>query len=383
MKSGQGGPGQEGPVDVDIEVDRGELDWVRVVDPGPVSLGQGEARIAVDRFGFSSNNVTYAVVGELLRYWEFFPASPPEAGDDTAWGRIPVWGFGDVVESRSPELAEGERLFGYYPMSSELVIVPGRSQERRITDIAAHRAEMPGAYNSYQRCPADPFYRADREELQMLLYPLFYTSFVIDDFLVDNGDFGAEQIVVSSASSKTAIGEAFLAHGRGRRVVALTSPGNIEFTRSLGVYDHVTAYGDVGTLERVPSVYVDVAGNADVRHAVHTHFVDLLRHSMTVGDTHWDHQASTGDDPLPGPSPRFLFAPTQIAKRTKEWGADELNARAAAAWDRFCDWVPGWLELQNISGPDELIDVYRRFLDGQVDPAVGYVCALTERGGAR
>lgn len=368
---------------MDIEVGRGELSKVRIVDPAPASLGEAEARIAIDRFGFSSNNVTYAVVGELLRYWEFFPASSSDAGDETVWGRIPVWGFGEVVESRSPELVEGERLFGYFPMSSKLVIVLGRSQERTVTDIAAHRADMPRAYNSYRRCPADPFYQADREELQMLLYPLFYTSFVIDDFLVDNGDFGAGQVVISSASSKTAIGEAFLAHGRGSRVVALTSPGNVEFTRSLGVYDDVKTYDDVDTLERVRSVYIDVSGNADVLHAVHNQLADLLGHSMTVGDTHWDHQASATSDPLPGPSPQFLFAPTQIAKRTNEWGGDELNARVAAAWGRFCDWVPGWLELRHVSGPDELISVYRQFLDGHVDPALGYVCALTGGGGAR
>jgi hypothetical protein len=268
-------------------------------------------------------------------------------------------------------------------MSTELVIVPGRAQERTVTDIASHRAEMPRAYNAYQRGAADPLYRADREELQMLLYPLFYTSFVIDDFLVDNGDFGAEQLVVSSASSKTAIGEAFLAHGRGRRVVGLTSPGNVDFTRSLGVYDEVTTYDDTGILERVPSVYIDVSGNADVLRAVHTHLADLLYHSMTVGDTHWDHQASAADDPLPGPSPRFLFAPTQIAKRTKEWGADGLNAKVATAWDRFTEWVPGWLELHHVSGADDLIDLYHRFLDGHVDPALGYVCTLSSVGGTQ
>ena len=365
---------------MDIEVARGELDRVRVVDRPPQLLGEGEARIAVDRFGFSSNNVTYAVVGEMLGYWRFFPAAPPDPGDDTPWGRIPVWGFGDVVESMAPDLAEGQRLFGYYPMATGLVIVPGRSQDRRVADLSAHRAEMPSAYNSYQRCPGDPFYRADREELQMLLYPLFYTSWVIDDFLVDNSDFDAEQVVISSASSKTAIGEAFLAYGRGCRVVALTSPANLEFTQSLGVYDQVTAYDATSDIDRVPSVYIDVSGNADVLHGVHAHLDDMLRHSMTVGDTHWDHQPSAASQPLVGPSPQFLFAPTQIAKRTKEWGADELNAKVAEAWDRFCEWVPGWLRLQRISGPDALIEVYRQFLEGAVDPAVGYVCALSTNG---
>lgn len=362
---------------MDIEVVRSELTRVRTVERPPAPLAEGEARIAVDRFGFSANNVTYAVVGDLLRYWEFFPASPPDPGDDVAWGRIPVWGFGQVVESRSDELGTGERLFGYLPMSDELVIQPGRSQDRTVTDRSPHRADLPSAYNSFQRCATDPLYRADREDLQMLLYPLFFTSFVMDDFLVDHDDFGAEQIVVSSASAKTAIGAAFLAHGRGRRLVALTSPGNVAFTRSLGVYDDVLTYDRVGHLDVVPSVYVDVAGNADLLGEVHRHLAAVLAHSMTVGDTHWDAPSPTSREPVPGPGPEFLFAPTRIAKRIEDWGPDELNARVAEAWDRFTDWVPSWLTLEQLTTADELIAVYRRFLEGRVDPALGYACTLT------
>jgi len=368
---------------VGIEVARGDLHRSRVVMAAAPSLGDGEARLRVDRFGFSSNNVTYAVVGEALRYWDFFPAADAAEGDATTWGRIPVWGFGDVVETRSPDVTVGERLFGYYPMSSELVIVPGRAGAQTVSDISAHRAEMARAYNSYQRCRADPMYRADREGLQMVLYPLFFTSFVIDDFLSDNGDFGSEHVVISSASAKTAIGTAFLLHGRGRRVVGLTSAANTEFVLSLGVYDDVVTYSDAGTLEAVASVYIDVSGNEDLRRVVHGRLGDALRHSMIVGDTHWDHQPAPVSEPLPGPAPRFLFAPKQIAKRTAQWGAEELNTRVAGAWDRFTSWVPTWLELRHVSGTGPVTDLYDMFVSGKVDPTIGYVCALDAGGSAR
>lgn len=32
-----------------------------------------------------------AVMGDAVRYWEFFPADEP-------WGQIPVWGFAELVE---------------------------------------------------------------------------------------------------------------------------------------------------------------------------------------------------------------------------------------------------------------------------------------------
>ena len=45
--------------------------------------------------------------------------------------------------------------------------------------------------------------------------PLFFTSFMLADQLEDNDWFGAEVLVLSSASSKTAYGTAFLLRGQG------------------------------------------------------------------------------------------------------------------------------------------------------------------------
>ncbi len=311
---------------MDIEVVRNDLDRVRVVDDER-PVGDGQARIGVDAFALTTNNITYAVAGDLLRYWEFFPPAPvdPDA-PDLVWGRIPVWGFGTVTESRSGELREGERLYGYFPMGSDLVVVPGRADERGVSDLAAHRAPMAGAYNRYVRTAADGRYRPDREAHQMVLYPLFFTSFLIDDFLSDNGDFGAGRVIVSSASAKTSIGAAFLAHERGLHVVGLTSPGNVAFVEGLGVYDQVVVYDDVDDLPAGASVYVDVAGNRDVRFAVHRRLGDELTSSMAVGDTHWDHVDQVEED-LPGPSPEFFFAPGQISKRNEDWGASDSTRR--------------------------------------------------------
>ncbi len=361
---------------MDIEVARSDLAEWRVVEPGSPALTEGQARLTVDRFGFSSNNVSYAVIGDLLRYWEAFPASPPAPGDDTVWGRVPAWGFADVVETRSPHVAVGERLFGFVPMSTELVVEPGRPTATEVADVSAHRSVLAGPYNSYRRCAADPVHRPDGEELQMLLFPLFFTSFVIDDFVADHGDFGAAQVVISSASAKTALGAAHLLHVRGVRTVGLTSPGNAGFCRSLGVYDDVVVYGDVDSLDQVPSVFIDVSGDQRLVSAVHRRLADGLAHSMIVGDTHWDSPPPDDGDPRPGPAPAFLFAPSQITKRNREWGADVLAARMGEAWDRYAAWVAGWITLERATGPEAVIEVFRTHLAGRVDPRVGTICTL-------
>jgi NADPH:quinone reductase-like Zn-dependent oxidoreductase len=356
-----------------VDVARAELSRVRLSEPTDAALEEGQACVRVTAFALTANNITYAVFGEAMRYWDFFPV---EGDDQAEWGRIPVWGFGEVVESRSPHAAVGERLYGYFPMASSLVITPGRADGRGLSDVAPHRAEMASAYSRYVRCAADPLYRADREAHQMLLYPLFFTSFLIDDYLQSNGDFGAAQIVVSSASSKTAIGVARLAHERGAHVVGLTSPAHVEFVAHLGIYDEVRPYDEAPQLELVPSVYVDIAGNRDVLSAVHQRLAGALAHSMAVGGTHWDHEASAGPEDVPPPAPAFFFAPTQISVRSKEWGREELDRRMGEAWSHFADWADTWIELRRAAGASEVTAVYQDLLTGHPDPRAGFICSL-------
>ena len=48
----------------------------------------------MDKFALTANNVTYAAFGDAMHYWKFFP------GPDDESGRVPVWGFADVADSR-------------------------------------------------------------------------------------------------------------------------------------------------------------------------------------------------------------------------------------------------------------------------------------------
>jgi Protein of unknown function (DUF2855) len=360
---------------MELEVDRSDLHRTRILDDAPLALPATGARVRVDAFALTSNNITYAAFGDVLQYWDFFPASATDGGPAN-WGRVPVWGFADVVESNVPELAIGRRIYGYFPMAEELVVEPGRFDDRAFQDLAPHRQSMAATYNRYLFADADPIYAPDRESHQMVLWPLFFTSFLIDDFLADNEMFGASTIVLSSASSKTAIGTAFLLASRpDLHVVGLTSAANVEFVRSLGCYRDTIAYEDVGAAGAADAVFVDIAGNADVRAAVHGHFADRLRYSMVVGGTHWDHQPAVQEAPI-GPNLEFFFAPTQVAKRAQDWGQAALDKRVGEAWRRYTGFVDSWLEFASRVGAREVEETYQTLLAGQVDPRIGYVCSM-------
>src|SRR2546423_15666123 len=149
-----------------------------------------------------------------------------------------------------------------------MVITPGRVIPREFVAAAPHRAPLPGAYNGYRRVDTDASEDPAYEYHRMVLWPLFFTSFLIDDFLDDNAFFGAEAVVVSSASSKTAIGTAFLLHQRPPiEVIGLTSARNVAFVEGLGVYDRVVPYDDADGLGAERAAFIDIAGNAEVRDA--------------------------------------------------------------------------------------------------------------------
>ena len=357
---------------MDIETKRNDLAESRVVDLPPAELAEGQSRLRVDCFALTTNNVTYGVFGDMLRYWAVFPASD----EPEVWGRIPTWGYAECVESRSADLAVGERIYGFMPMSEQFVITPGRATDRGLFDVAEHRHGLAGTYNSYQRCATDPLYRADRESHQMLLYPLFFTGYIVDDFIIDNDDFGAQQVIISSASAKTAIGAAMLLNRRSMKVIGLTSASNLAFVESLGIYDQVLTYDAVASIAQVPSVYVDIAGNQDVLFDVHAHLDGVLKHSMVVGNTNWSAETSANVAELPAPAPEFLFAPTQIAKRTQEWGREGLDARMGEAWNAYSDWADGWITFEKFNGAGEVLDAWEKIRNGSLDPAAGYICSM-------
>jgi Protein of unknown function (DUF2855) len=355
---------------VDFELNRQDLHDTRIVDGDPPVPQDGEALLVIESFGLTSNNITYAVFGDGMNYWGFFPASDP------AWGKLNVWGYARVEESKHPDLAAGTRVYGYLPCASHLVVVPDRIDTKGFIDAAPHRAGLPSAYQSYRNVDTDPVYSADREAEHILFFPLFFTSFLIDDFLADETFFGADTVVISSASSKTAIIAAYLLAKRdGIQIVGLTSAGNREFVESLGVYDALYLYDDVAQLPGERAVYVDISGDGAIKRDVHARYGDGLAHSAAVGMTHWT-QMAPGEGELAGPKPVFFFAPDRITKRGADWGTAQLDQRVADAWKPFAQWASGWLRVDKVSTAAEIQRAYLELLDGKLDPTAGTIVDL-------
>lgn len=340
-------------------------------------LKQGEALMRISRLALTTNNITYAAFGETphLRYWDFYPTHAAE------WFHMPAWGFAEVVESTVEGLAPGERFYGFWPIASHVVMQPIRVSERGFYDGAEHRLELTSAYNQYQRIGTDAAYRAADENYQMLLRPLYITSYMLGDFLDDNGFFGAKQIVVSSASSKTAYGTAFALESNPHiKLIGLTSASNTTFVKQLGCYQDAVAYAELATIDpSVPTLYVDFSGSNSLRRDIHEHFQGNLMYDCYAGSAQ-NHDYTTDDAALSGPQPQPYFAPYQIKKRNADWGAAEVTRRfnesQLAFIRRVSDAQKPWMKVNERHGIEDAQKLAQALIKGDIDPLAGNAVVL-------
>ena len=345
-----------------LSIDTADITRVKVVETESRPLEDGEARLAIRRFALTANNITYAVFGEIMQYWRFFPA---EDG-----GRLPVWGFADVTESKADGIEAGERIYGYFPASDELIVQPGEITKGSFVDETAHRSGLPEVYNRYRRCANDPGYEPGREQFQQALQPLFLTSWLIDLHLRDTGFSGAAQASLTSASSKTALALAWCI-GADRPedvgIEAITSARSKPFVETTGFYDSITLYDDLKDLTAQPKrILIDFAGDAKINAAIHGALGDDLAANIRVGAAHWEESAPPKD--LPGPKPAFFFAPDHAVKRMKDWGNAEFLRRYSAAWAAFSDDAHGLFDTLEKPGADGALDAYKQLV-GNTAPA--------------
>lgn len=346
-----------------LEVSRDDIRNTRLVpSENPSALAANSIVLRLDSAALTSNNISYALSGDLLDYWGFFPT-------EQGWGRLPVMGFGTVVRSANPDIAVGNRYFGFFPLGSHHMVHATVSRSGFI-DSSPWREKHATVYKNFD--VAQP---TNHDDALLIFRGLFLTSFLLEDFLREQGHFGAQQVVITSASSKTSIALAHcLQTFSNLRVIGLTSSRNLSFVENVGDYDGVVTYDRLDAIEKVPSVVVDMAGNASVVAELHSLLSGFVMHSSSVGATHWD--APRGTIHIPDPRPEFFFAPSQVAKRNKDWGREVVNQRMTEALELFIQGSTRWLTIQHTNGADAVERLYGEIVAGRVDPRLGHIVSF-------
>ena len=358
---------------------KSDLSKTRILETQNSDIQEEEISVSIESFAFTSNNVTYGVAGNTIGYWQFFKTTE-DANNE--WGCIPVWGYAKIIKSNVEELNVGERLFGYFPPGDILNLKPIKVTDQGFIDGKEHRKDLPAVYNNYLRLSGDVNYDDKLDNIRSLLFPLHITSFCICDALEDHAYFGAEQIIVISASSKTAIG---LAQGLQDAssvpsIIGLTSQKNLEFVKNLNCYDEVITYDCLSDVNsNLKSVMVDMAGSREILGTLHGSLADKMLKCLTVGMTHWDNEV-TAEDALGQAMLRerteFFFAPAHIQKRVKDWGHEGYNQKTSEFMKTRSIQSADWMQIKKIIGLENFISTYEKFVSGNINPSEGIIVEL-------
>lgn len=357
-------------------VNKTDFGDVSIVNYDEGALPDGQIRVDIGPFALTANNVTYMVTGDQIGYWSVFNPAAYDLTKDKGQGRMPVWGYGVVRETRYPGIEVGAEIYGFFPIAKSMDMQPGRLSKHGFADIAEHRSGLHGLYSSYSFTAADPSY-AVHTDLQPVLRPLFTTSFLIDDFLVDEDFFGAEQVLLLSASSKTALGAAYCLKARGRLpVVGLTSEGNKNFVEGTDFYNRVFTYDTITDMNPdLKTVVVDMSGNMGVIRNLEDHFEENLTYICRVGISHWQEAAKAPPKRTATPT-AFFFAPDRAKQRIEDWGQAGFAQNLAARWMPFLDSAKDWLSIENQDGIEAVLENYKDLLNGKSGPSKGYLFSL-------
>ena len=352
-------------------VNRSDFADVALVTANNTALADGFIRVSVGPWALTANNITYMAVGEQIGYWQFF--EPAKYGIEMdGFGRMPVWGYAEVIESKCTDVSVGTLIYGFLPICQTFDMKPVKSTPLSFQDGNDHRTALHPVYNGYTFVDKDPSFAAHRE-LQPVLRPLFTTSFLIDDFLADETFLGAEQVLLLSASSKTAVGTAYCLKQRDNiKVTGLTSEGNKSFTQGTGFYDGVFTYDTITDMNPdVKTVVVDIAGNGKVMATIYDHFEENILYNCMVGKSHWD--GAPPKKAALGAPPVMFFAPDRVKQRMTDWGGNRFAKNLAARWLPFCENAKNWLDIEENHEVTEFLKSYKDFLEGHANPAKGYL----------
>lgn len=331
--------------------------------------------IKIDFFSFTANNATYAALGDSYKYWNFYPTR-----DAASFGSIPVWGYGTVIQSNT-NIKQGEHIFGYFPPSRFVVFNPIKINP---DNFIVSRPDLPQdrlVYNTYIRTNHSYSFKSlvGYEDVISVFWPLFATGYYLADMITCK-NFKVDKIIVTSASSKTAMSFAysFKLFGNKQPLIALTSHQNLDFVKSLKLYDQVFSYNQVKEISG-SCIITDFAGNQDLNTSLEKHLGKNRHHTISVGMSHFNPNSKlVGFDKEIDSNKRseIFFAPSFVQQRYRELGKDVAKKREDDDWIRVVPVAKHWIKMEKVFGVEGALDVVRLVIDGKGDPKVGYVLSM-------
>ncbi|KAL0934360.1 uncharacterized protein CTRU02_211159 [Colletotrichum truncatum] len=149
-------------------------------------LGPSSIRARSSLISITSNNLSYAKLGDYLQWWSTWPVplnAPAPYNNQDEWGIVPAWGFGRVRESTIDSIPAGSLLYGCWPTSTHAVDLKLQSHEAKghFVEVSEHRQGLGNIYNRYNIVDET----AKSEEFRAILanaFPIWHAGYLINRF---------------------------------------------------------------------------------------------------------------------------------------------------------------------------------------------------------
>lgn len=260
-------------------------------------------------------------------------------------------------------------------MADRFVAEPGKITEHGFRDMASHRQANAAIYNNYDFISKNARIKPGMDYLP-IIRPLFTTSYLLYHFFNDNQSFGAKQVILTSASSKTAMAMAAVLKDHqsemGIKIIGTTSSGNKSFVESTGFYDEVYSYNDVDQIKNISTSVADFSGNKQFLLQLDEFLGDELKFISAIGLTDWE----SNNDPAPVAKAKFFFAPTYAQEKFNQWGVAEGTRMIQKAMMKFIAQVAPMIQLNRQKDLDSLKQHFDDMVKGNVNPKEGLLINL-------
>lgn len=335
-----------------------------------IELSSGAMLVHIERFGFSCNNLASAMAPGVASVW---PQAFAAEGDNLL---LPVWGIAQVVAANNAEYEVDDWIFGCFPMSRYCLLDPSVEPLDRYA-IGIDPLLNPSVENLPVLVNAGPE-SLNEVDLQIMLRPLLMAAFMVLEELTESQFWHCQQIIVSCASSKTAMGLSYFLQEyfhtatalERPAIIGLTSESKQEFVRTHGHYDRVESYENFRQLDQADTVLMDFSGNFKMQRMLMYYLKERLIHAYALGACHWGEQ-DAGEVIT---SCEYFSALDFYYQR--QAGSSDLNTRFQQSWPGASAAFTEWLKPLAVNGPEGVRWVYEQILAGTSQPDVAYLCKL-------
>lgn len=304
-----------------------------------------------------------------------------------------VWGVAKVTSSKVDTVHVGDEYFAMLPMGESVSFEQAHVDDE--DNLVIHRPTTNPAYNVFQKIdPTSAVASKEYGDFALACSPGILTGFGLYFNLTRYDFYGADTVVVTSASSKVALALAVYLKKESKnastkkkvQVIGYTSPGNKDFCEKTGLYDEVLCYDDLLTENDNKCVMVDISGQAQayqrnkscivknlvVGNASDTEDKKGAFGSFTAYETVTLVLTMMGANWLASwlnPVQELYLIMNDAAALKKEWGLEKYNRTVVEYGLTFCKAASAWITVRNCSTEESIEQAFVDVVRGTIPPS--------------